>query len=291
MSDSDWAASGGDLQRLKLYRQLGRVQGLTTRAGRVLASLNPDHEPIGALGDLTGDASTVRAGEAWLLEQGCIAAQGPLQLATWFPYRANLGPFDEPAFFGEPTASPQPWIEAGYREVARYASAIADNGPAIAYGESKRPRGITLKPMDSFAAAIGQIHELACASFRGGYAYSPLPLPAMRALYGPLEPYLVPELVLLAYQGEQPVGFVFGLPDLARPGSGRFLVKTLAVRPEHRRSGLGAWMVGELHRAADTLGFDRGIHALMWAGSKSRNISSHGGRVFREYALFLRELG
>jgi GNAT superfamily N-acetyltransferase len=291
MSEHAYAAAGGDLQRLSLYGQLGRVQGLATPAGRVLASVNPEHEPVGALGDLSGDVSTIRAGEAWLLEQGCVAAQAPLQLATWFPYRANLGPFDEPPFLGEPSASPQPWIEAGYREVARYASAIAPNAEAVAYGESKRPEGISLRAMTRFEDDLPVIHALATASFRSAYAYSPLPLPAMAALYAPLAPHLVPELVLIATRDETPVGFVFGLPDLAQPGSGRFVVKTLAVLPEQRRSGLGAWLVGELHRVAEGLGFDRGIHALMWAGSKSRSISSHGGRVFREYALYLRELG
>lgn len=291
MSDEAYAAAGGDLQRLALYRQLGRVQGLATSSGRVLASVNPAHAPIGALGDLSGGVDAIREGEAWLREQGCVAAQGPLQLATWFPYRANLGPHEEPPFFGEPSASPQPWLDAGYREVARYASALAPNEQAIAYGASKRPEGVQLRPMVDFAQTLPVIHAIATASFEAAYAYSPLPLPAMQALYAPLQPHIVPELVLLAYAGDQPVGFIFGMPDLALPGSGRFLVKTLAVLPAWRRGGLGAWLVGELHRAGQSLGFTHGVHALMWAGSKSRNISSHGGRIFREYALFMRDIG
>ena len=84
--------------------------------------------------------------------------------------------------------------------------------------------------------------------------------------------------------------FVFGLPDLLAPRNKRFLVKTLAVLPEHRRGGTGAWLVGELHAVADRMGFTHGIHALMWQGSRSRNISQHGGRVFREYALYMKAL-
>lgn len=278
------------MDRLDLYRSLAPTSRVTSEHGEVLASVNPSHAPVGALGAPTGGVQALRAGEDWLREQGCIAAQGPLEVATWFPYRANLGPFDEPAFWGEPTASPEPWLEAGYRPAARYASSLCGNQDAIRYGDSKAPKGVELRAMTDFDASLRTIHALATASFGGAYAYSPLPLAAMAALYGPLRDHLQNDLVLFAERKGRPVGFVFGLPDLAQPESGRFLVKTLAVHPDERRSGVGAWLVGELHRAADKLGFDRGIHALMWADSRSRDISAHGGRVFREYALYLREL-
>lgn len=287
---SAWSDAGGDDNRLALYGQLGEVAGLTGPSGRVLASVNRAHAPTGALGDLTGGGAEIAAGEDWLREQGCVAVQAPLQLATWFPYRANLGPHDEAPFWGEPSASPEPWRDNGYREVARYASAIAENGAAAAYGETKRPEGVQVEPMGDFEASLLRIWELATGSFSEAYAYSPLPLQAMAALYRPLQPHLIPELVLFATVDGKPAGFVFGIPDLAAPDSGRFIVKTLAVLPEHRRGGMGAWLVGELHRSAAKLGFTHGIHALMWAGSKSRNISAHGGRIFREYALFMKSL-
>ena len=287
---SAWSEAGGDDQRLALYGQLGAVAGLVVGDGRVLASVNPHHAPTGALGDLVGGAEPIEAGEAWLRERGCLAVQAPLQLATWFPYRANLGPHEAPPFWGEPQAGPEPWLAAGYREVARYASALAPNDAAIAYGQTKRPRGVHLHPMEDFEESLQAIWELATASFAEAYAYSPLPFEAMAALYRPLAPHLVKELVLFATIDGQPAGFVFGIPDLAAPDSGRFLVKTLAVLPQHRRGGMGAWLVGELHRAANRLGFTHGVHALMWAGSRSRNISAHGGEVFREYALYMKSL-
>ncbi|MCP4922198.1 MAG: GNAT family N-acetyltransferase [Proteobacteria bacterium] len=278
------------MDRLELYKQLADAEVVPGPAGAILASVNPTHAPIGALAAPTGGVPSIRAGEAWLRDRGCIAAQGPLEVATWFPYRANLGPHDEPTFWGEPTAPPEPWIEAGYREVARYASSVCGNADAIRYGESKAPKGVTLRVLEDFEASLLAIHRIVTASFEEAYAYSPLPFQAMAAMYRPLQEHIVNELVLFAESDGEPVGFVFGLPDLTNPGSGRFLVKTLAVRPEERRGGLGAWLVGELHRQAAGLGYDRGIHALMWAGSRSRNISAHGGRVFREYALFFREL-
>ena len=285
-----WQDAGGDPRRLALLGQLAQVEGIVAGAGRVLASVNPAHAPTGALGDLTGDAATLQAGEAWLRAQGCRAVQGPLEAATWFPYRANLGPWDELPFFGEPLASPGPWLASGYRTVARYASALCDNAPAIAYGEAKRPPGYTLRRMSSFEQELPLIHRLVLASFSDAYAYSPLPLEVMAALYAPIEPYLEPDLVLIAENEGEPAGFVFGLPDLLAPRTGRFLVKTLAVLPAHRQSGLGAWLVGELHRAAEELGLSRGVHALMWDGSRSNAISAHGGRIFRRYALLMKSL-
>ena len=285
-----WQAAGGDPRKLALYGQLAQVEGIVAGSGRVLASVNPAHAPTGALGDLSGDVATLKAGEAWLRAQGCEAVQGPLEVATWFSYRANLGPWEEPPFFGEPLASPGPWLVAGYRPVAHYASAICQNRPAIIYGERKRPEGYTLRRMSSFAEELPLIHRLVLASFHDAYAYSPLSIEAMAALYAPIEPYLVPDLVLIAEHEGQAVGFVFGIPDLLKPGSGRFLVKTLAVLPEHRRTGLGAWLVGEAHRTAEELGMRCGVHALMWDGSRSNSISSHGGRVFRRYALMMKSL-
>ena len=125
-----WTQAGGDPRKLALYGQLAQVQGIVSGGGRVLASINPAHKPTGALGDLTGGRETLEAGEAWLREQGCQAVQGPLEVATWFPYRANLGPWDERPFVGEPLASPGVWLASGYREVARYASALCENARA-----------------------------------------------------------------------------------------------------------------------------------------------------------------
>ncbi len=273
------------MDRLALYQQLGPA----TRLGETLVTVNPALAPVGCIGAV-GSADELEAAEAWLREQGCTRAWGPMEHATWFSYRANLGPADRPPFFGEPAADPQPWRSAGYQEIARYASAQCPNPEAIAYGESKGITGVTLRPMGGFEQTIADIHGLSHAAFARAHGFTPLPLPALMALYAPLQQVVDPRLVLFAERGGEVIGFVFGIADLAAPGSGRFLVKSLAVHPDAQRGGLGAWLVGELHRVADGLGFTHGIHALMWAGSRSRAISAHGGEVFREYGLFEKAL-
>jgi len=273
------------MDRLALYQQLGPA----TCIGETIVTVNPGLAPIGCIGPVH-DVQTLQACEAWLRDQGCTQAWGPMEQATWFSYRASLGPHDTPAFFGEPTADPQPWLDAGYTECARYASSLCPNAAAIAYGDSKAIAGVTLTPMGDFQQTLADIHRISHAAFARAHGFTPLPLPALQALYRPLLGAVDPRMVLFARADGETVGFVFGVADHLTPGSGRFLVKSLAVHPEAQRGGLGAWMVGELHRVADGLGFTHGVHALMWAGSNSRAISAHGGVVFREYGLFRRDL-
>ena len=273
------------MDRLALYQQLGPA----TRIGDTLVTVNPGLAPVGCIGAVAS-ADRLEACEAWLREQGCTEAWGPMEQATWFPYRANRGPHDVPLFFGEPTATPQPWVDAGYQELTRYASSLCPNEAAIAYGETKGITGVTLRPMGAFDRTIADIHRISHAAFARAHGFTALPLPALQALYAPLQPVVDPRMVLFAERDGETVGFVFGVADHNNPGSGTFLVKSLAVHPSAQRGGLGAWMVGELHRVAAGLGYTQGVHALMWSGSNSRAISAHGGVVFREYSLFRRAL-
>ncbi len=274
------------MDRLPLYQQLGPA----TRIDGVLVTVNPGLHPLGTIGEAS-DVASIRAAEAWLRDQGCTAALGPMEHATWFSYRANLGPHVDPPFVGEPSAPAGPWRDAGYAEVARYASALCPNADATAYGGSLGVTGVELRPMADFDTTLADIHRISHAAFARAHAFTPLPLAALEALYRPLLSVVDPRMVLFAERAGETVGFVFGLPDLANPGSGRMIVKSLAVHPDGQRAGLGGWLVGELQRVATGLGFTHGIHALMWAGSRSRRISAHGGRIFREYGLFRRELG
>jgi GNAT superfamily N-acetyltransferase len=62
------------------------------------------------------------------------------------------------------------------------------------------------------------------------------------------------------------------------------------VLPSAQRHGLGTWLVGELHRQAQSLGFPECVHALMWQGSHSRRIFRPHARPLGEYVLYGREL-
>lgn len=265
------------------------------------AWVNPALAPAGCIGAPQGPDpdGQIAAAEAWLREQGCTRALGPLDGATWYSYRANLGPFERPPFLGEPTAGPAPWLQRGYAPLAHYASALADNQQQVA---SAAPRarhleaaGWTLESLHqapSAAAWVDLFWELSLQSFQGACCYSPIAREAFAALYLPVLPRLLPDLVLLCRDPSgAPVGFCLCMPDLLQPQRREFIVKSLAVLPAARQSGAGSWLVGRAHEVAERLGFTGGgIHALMWDDSRSRAISAHGGRVFRRYALYARDL-
>ena len=115
---------------------------------------------------------------------------------------------------------------------------------------------------------------------------------AFEQLYRPVAPLIDPPLVVVARSPEgEMAGYCFAIPDRPNPELKQFVVKTLAVDPKWRTLGLGSWMVGNVHSRAHTAGWTGGgIHALMWTGSHSRQISAHAGEIIREYALFEKSL-
>ncbi len=301
-----WAAAGGDPRKLDLYGALGAIAPFADGDARCLAAIHPALPEVGAIGDWVGSDTVRLATEAWLAAHGCKVARGPMELCTWFPYRANLGPFDEPPFAMEPTERVGRWVTAGYAPVAHYASAVADHDAQITAARDRAaslsssgwrleslPAGPDGKvPEAEWPAAVRLVHQMSSAAFADAFGFVPIPEAALQAVYAPYRTLVDPELTLLVRDPDGAVaGFLFALPDLAAPDRGWFLVKTLAVLPEHRQRGVGSWLVAASHRVARRKGYKAGVHCLMWTGSRSNDISQHGGRVFRRYALLEKPLG
>ena len=162
-------------------------------------------------------------------------------------------------------------------------------------GPRTRGAGWRLEPLtahDSFDDALNCFHRICTAAFTKAFAYTPMAAEAFHAMYAPIHPMVDPRLVLTAYAPSgDAAGFCFTIPDRLNPDLRTFVIKTLAVDPTYRQAGLGSWLVGSAHSIAHDLGWTAGgIHALMWTGSHSRDISKHAGRIFRRYALFEKDL-
>lgn len=304
MTDPEaWLKAGGDPRRLALYGRLGRVRTFADGPHRCLASIHPDLPEVGAIGDLVGEP-LLPAAEDWLREQGCRVARGPMELCTWFRYRANLGPHDEPPFALEPTDPPEPWERAGYEIVAHYASARADHEAQIASARDRAAAlsasGWSLDALPSrgglvsegtFREAVSLVHDLSTRAFADAFGFVPIPEEALQAWYAPMRSLVDPDLTLLVRTPDGEVaGFLFAIGDFSAPERRWFLVKTLAVLPEHREHGVGSWLVAAAHSRAQAKGYHAGVHCLMWTGSRSNDISRHGGEVFRRYALYEKPL-
>lgn len=297
--DADaWIAAGGAAEKLALYSSIGTVAPFADRTGRCLASIHPELPRIGAIGDWTGDPILLAHAEDWLRERGCRVLRGPMELCTWFSYRVNLGPHGDAPFVLEPQERPERWLEAGYEAVSHYTSTLDDGEAAIqkaaAIRRDREAEGWRLRALgtaagqplspDAWREAVALIHRLSSVAFAEAWGYGSVPEAAIQAWYAPYRTVVDPRLVfVLTNPAGEAAGFLFGLADLAAPDRGWFLIKTMAVVPGYQGLGLGNWLVGEAHAVARGLGFRGGVHALMWAESRSNHLGAKA-RLIRRYA-------
>jgi predicted N-acetyltransferase YhbS len=239
-----------------------------------------------------------------LRSNGCTRVIGPMDGNTWRRYRLLTERGNEPTFFLEPDnpdAWPQWFAAAGFTTLATYFSALNDD---LSVSDPRLPRtwarleaaGVRLRPLnpDDFVAELQRIYAVSAVSFRENYLYTPISEAEFVAQYEAIRPHVRPELVLLAEREGEPVGFVFGIPDLAQAQRGQpvdtVVLKTVAVLPGRAQAGLGNVLVARCQEAARALGFRRVIHALMHETNNSLNLSGHYAKPFRRYALFARDL-
>ena len=113
-------------------------------------------------------------------------------------------------------------------------------------------------------------------------------------MYTSLLPVLLPELVLIAEHEGRAVGFGFAVPDVfpARRGLpvDTLVFKTIGVAKCMNRRGIGKWIFDCTLQAAQALGFQRAIYALIHADNPSGRLAHPSGRDFRRYTLFARKL-
>jgi GNAT superfamily N-acetyltransferase len=240
-----------------------------------------------------------------LERRGHAIVVGPMDGNTWRRYRLVTEQGTEPPFFLEPDNSgewPRCFERAGFTPLARYFSAVnADltvtdpRAPeAMRRFEAAGGRIRTIDPA-RFEEELKAVHELSLAAFTDNFLYTPISQTEFLSMYLPLRPILRPELILIAEQGGQLVGFMFGLPDMKQAERGErvdtAIAKSLAVRPGRAGAGLGSVLMDRLHQAARAMGFRRVIHALMHENNRSMNISRRYGQPIRQYTLYAKGVG
>jgi GNAT superfamily N-acetyltransferase len=235
---------------------------------------------------------------------GCTCAIGPMDGNTWRCYRLVTERGHEPPFFLEldnPDEWPRWFVASGFRPLAQYFSALNDDLTVedprmVRTAERLESAGVRLRPLDRrrFIEELRRIYAVSRVSFERNFLYTPISEEEFMAQYEPVQAHVRPELVVLAEQAGQPVGFIFGVPDLAQARRGvpmdTAVLKTVAVLPGRTQAGLGSLLIARCQQAARALGFRRVIHALMHESNNSRNISGHYAKPFRRYTLFSRSL-
>jgi len=239
-----------------------------------------------------------------LKNAGCNIAIGPMDGTTWRRYRLLTERGVEPPFFLEPD-NPDDWPgyleSAGFKPLAVYFSALCDDlrieDPRIPRALDRiKSSGVIIRPLDprNFIEELRKIYKVSLVSFAPNFLYTPISEEEFLAQYEPIRAYVRPELVTLAENVGEIVGFSFAIPDLAQARRGHaidtVILKTLAVLPGRSHAGLGSVLLALCHREARALGYRRVIHALMHQSNNSLNISAHYARPFRRYMLFSKQL-
>jgi GNAT superfamily N-acetyltransferase len=240
-----------------------------------------------------------------LAGRGCSVVVGPMDGSTWRRYRLVTERGGEPTFFLEPD-NPDDWpdhfLALGFQPIAHYISAVncdlSREDPRVSHiADRLLAQGICIRPVDPrrIEDDLRRIYAVAAVSFRNNFLYTPIAETDFLAQYRALLPALRPELVLIAEAADQPVGFIFAVPDLKQAERGRpidtVIAKTVAVLPEQAHAGLGSLLLAVCQRTASQLGYMRAIHALIHEQNVSRNLSRHYAHPMRRYALFGKVLG
>lgn len=267
------------------------------------------NQRVGVIGhfDTTDTSATTRllthACEQ-LAARGATIAIGPMDGNTWRKYRLVTERGSEPPFFLEPD-NPDTWprcfTDAGFAPLATYTSALntalVGEDPRVARGlERMNSIGVRIRQLDPsrFDEELDRIYEISSVSFRDNFLYTPIAKNEFISMYRKIQPYVQAELVLIAERDGKPVGFLFGIPDMAQAQRGAkidtFIVKTVAVVPDSGCTGLGSLLVAQSQLIAHQLGYRRAIHALMHETNRSQNISRHYAQTMRRYTLFAKPL-
>jgi GNAT superfamily N-acetyltransferase len=243
---------------------------------------------------------------AALAAEGAARVVGPMDSTTWGRYRLALPTPEagDPAPFMTEPMNPLEYAAhfeaAGFSPVERYVSWIVPDLDALAgrageLADELAGAGWALTPLDParIGNVLDELYDLSVAAFADDPYYSRISRERFRDSYKPVRDFFDPELVLLARDAENRLrGFAFAFPDLFDPAGTptRAVLKSLAVHPSARGAGIGSLLVHEIHRRAAAKGYESAIHALMQVDNPAHNISRHGGKLFRRYALFGRDM-
>jgi GNAT superfamily N-acetyltransferase len=283
----------------------------------------PEYEDhaVGLVGHYA--AATADAGRAVLdracrrlANEGCTCAIGPMDGATWYPYRFVTERGDRPPFVLEPwhpPSYPDHFRDAGFEPLARYVSAVgADRDTLQDTSVPDRPPvddvyARSFDP-DRFEAELRRLHPLVTTSFADNFLYTPLPEADFVALHRSYRSVLEPEFVRLLEQeradGTRLVGVAFMVPNVVQSETTSSLplgaqaewdeeidtavLKTLAVHPDLAGQGLGRWLTEHVHQVAAQAGYRQVLHALMHENNISRKLGH--GPPLRRYTLYRRSL-
>lgn len=200
--------------------------------------------------DQAAAARLFETARAEAVRLGCATITGPVDVSFWIGYRFKLDGFDR-VYFGEPQNKPyypRLFETAGFRSSADYVSHYHRplKGDEAELAKFKRrsqravDRGIRLVHPDyqAFDRCLEDIHGLLMELYRDFPAFHPLSLADFKAIYGGLRRITDPRFIVLAYDGDLPVGFFIAFPDYGNGlSSGSWFSRLRTLLAIRRRPG------------------------------------------------------
>ena len=237
-----------------------------------------------------------------LKEQGYGYLIGPINGSTWRSYRLVTDAGDGDPFFMEyytPSTWPRIFLGADFKEIATYSSAkctekLDHDAPSAAKFEARMTDlKISLRTFNTeeVEAELRAVYELSLRSFSRNFLYTSISFEDFCSIYKGILPYIEPDFFLLAAHEDRLVGFVFGVPDYLQKQRGKpidtVIIKTLARMPDHKAySGLGGYLLYQIHKRASSKNMSNVIHALMRDNNAASFISQKSAKTMRRYAVY-----
>jgi ribosomal protein S18 acetylase RimI-like enzyme len=264
------------------------------------------------------------AATAWLREQGCAEVAGPFAFSMHDEVGLLVEGFELPPAFMMPFNPPHAaahLARLGFEEVRRFTTyeweLARDQIPLRSDRKDLKLPGLTLRPFslerrDDDTRALLEVYN---AGFSDNWGFEPLSPEGARSFVDQFITFGDPRLVRIAELDGKPAGFCLCVPDPNRllhetRGQPDFLrlarlivavklrrfrfarVITLAVLPQHRRSGIGHALVRDVATAGRELGYVAAELSYVDAGNDAMNVLLTGLEFPRRkrYAVYRKEL-
>ncbi len=173
-----------------------------------------------------------------------------------------------------------------------------------------KPRKINMKKLDEEAKRIQHIYNQA---WEKNWGFVPWTQLEMDYMVNKLKQFADPNLIIIAEDEKEPVGFAFGLPnynEVLRKMNGRItplsILKFLIYRKKikgmrgmvfgvikkYRQTGLSYLLYSELERNALEQGYEWGETSWQLEDNEAINrfVESVGGRVYKKYRIFEKKI-
>lgn len=269
------------------------------------------------------------AAAAWVRAQGFTAMMGPVGFSTNYECSVLVEGFDAPPVVMmayNPRYYPELYEACGLSKAKdlwawELSSSVPPPEKVARIAEKIRQReGVVVRPvrMDDFANEVRRIKDIYNAAWEKNWGFVPMTEAEFDHMAKELKQMVVPDLLLLAEVKGEPVAFSMTVPDAnvaLKAANGRItryglpvgLVKllmasrkikylrliTLGIKEGYRKRGLDAILYLDTLKNARRLGYTGG--EISWTLEDNhlvnRAIESMGGRKYKTYRMYQREIG